>query len=60
MKKPYLTKFERQLIDCDTLIGAFIMLRFRLKQLEIYLIKSHVGSIFYKFIHNVIKRFNDL
>jgi hypothetical protein len=60
MKKPYLIKFERQLITAETLTGDGIMLRFRIKQLERAIIKSPLGSIFYKFLHNVIKRFNVL
>ena len=60
MKKPYLNDFERKLIYMDTLNGACIMLRFRWKQFEISLIESPLGSIFYKFLHNVIVRFNAL
>ena len=50
MKKPYVTRFERQLIKSKTLTGDCIMLRFRLKQLEKAIIKTHIGSIFYKFL----------
>jgi hypothetical protein len=60
MKKPYLTQFQRQLITAGTLTGDCTMLGFRLKQLEKAIIERPLGSIFYKFLHNVIKRFNDL
>lgn len=60
MKKPYITQFERQLITIGTLTGDCTMLRFRFKQLEKAIIESPLGSIFYKFLHNVIVRFNAL
>ena len=60
MKRPYLTQFERQLITIGTLTGDWTMLRLRFKQLEKAIVESPLGSIFYKFLHNVIKRFNDL
>lgn len=60
MKRPYLTQFERRLITIGSLTGDFAMLRFRFKQLEKAIIESPLCSIFYKFLHNVIKRFNDL
>lgn len=34
MKRPYITQFERQLITAGTLLGDWIMLRFRFKQFE--------------------------
>ena len=60
MKKPYLTKEQRESIRCNTTIGAFTMVHFRIKQLEKAIIQTQIGSIFYKFLHNVIKRLNDL
>lgn len=52
MKRPYITQFQRQLTAAGTITGSNIMLGFRFRQLEKEIIKSPIGGLFYKLLHN--------